>query len=161
MTPYKADSKFGPTLRAYVVYLLIEMRLSHERVSEHLSTVFDVRILGTMVNEIKRKMAQKYEPTYRAILAQLTDGAVVHADETKGVVYGGGHYVWITTKHATASAAARLRNVRRSSPAIVYRVSLKPQNSAECGGDAKEFMGKSSDHLRGAEQNHQNTDDGV
>jgi hypothetical protein len=48
-----------------------------------------------MVNEIKRKMAHKYEPTYRAILAQLTDGSVVHADETKGVVYGGGHYVWI------------------------------------------------------------------
>ena len=48
-----------------------------------------------MVNEIKRKMAQKYEPTYRAILAQLADGLVVHADETKGVVYGGGHYVWI------------------------------------------------------------------
>jgi predicted RecB family nuclease len=95
MTPYKVDSKFGSTLRAYVVYLLIEMRLSHERISEHLATVFNVRILGTMVNEIKRKMAQKYEPTYRAILAQLTDGSVVHADETRGVVFGGGHYVWI------------------------------------------------------------------
>ena len=41
MTPYKADSKFGSTLRAYIVYLLIEMRLSH-RSSEHLATVFDV-----------------------------------------------------------------------------------------------------------------------
>jgi hypothetical protein len=40
-------------------------------------------------------MAQRYEPTYRAILAQLTDGSVVHADETRGVVFGGGHYVWI------------------------------------------------------------------
>ena len=47
MTPYKVDpSKFGSTLRAYVVYLLIEMRLSHERISEHLATVFNVRILA-------------------------------------------------------------------------------------------------------------------
>ena len=84
MTPYKVDSKFGSTLRAYVVYLLIEMRLSHERISEHLATVFNVRILGTMVNKIKRKMAQKYEPTYRAILAQLADGSVVHAVRPEG-----------------------------------------------------------------------------
>jgi hypothetical protein len=75
--------------------LLTISRIVARRVSEHLATVFNVRILGTMVNEIKRKMAQKYESTYRAILAQLTDGSVVHADETKGVVYGGGHYVWI------------------------------------------------------------------
>jgi predicted RecB family nuclease len=95
MTPYKSDSKFGSTLWAYVIYLLIEMRLSHERISEHIATVFDIQMLGTMVNEIRRKMALKYDPAYRAILAQLSSGSVVHADETKGVVYGGGHYVWI------------------------------------------------------------------
>jgi predicted RecB family nuclease len=95
MTPYRADSKYGQNLRAYIAYLLIEMRLSHERVREHLATVFDVPMLGTMVNVIKQKIAQKYEPTYRSILAQIAAGSVVHADETKGVVYGGGHYVWI------------------------------------------------------------------
>jgi hypothetical protein len=40
-------------------------------------------------------MAKKYEPTYRMILEQIASGPLVHADETKGVVYGGGHYVWI------------------------------------------------------------------
>ena len=48
-----------------------------------------------MVNTVKQQIAQKYQPTYRAILAQIASGPVVHADETKGVVYGGGHYVWI------------------------------------------------------------------
>ena len=28
---------------------------------------------------------------------RLRQGDSVHADETKGVVYGGGHYVWVFT----------------------------------------------------------------
>jgi predicted RecB family nuclease len=95
MTPHKTDSKYGVNLRAYVAYLLIEMRLSNQKISDHLATVFDVPILGTMANTIKHEMAKKYELTYRAILEQISSGTVVHADETKGVVIGGGHYVWI------------------------------------------------------------------
>ena len=94
MTPYTADSKYGASLRA-IAYLLIEMRLSHRQVREHIATVFDVPILTNMVNDIKHSMARKYEPTYRAILEDIASGSVVHADETKGVVYGGGHYVWV------------------------------------------------------------------
>jgi hypothetical protein len=95
MTPYAIDSKYGQNLRAYIGYLLIEMRLSHGKIREHLATVFDLPIVTTTVNDIKEKIAQKYEPTYRSILTQITSGPLVHADETKGVVYGGGHYVWI------------------------------------------------------------------
>ena len=43
----------------------------------------------------KVRDGKKYEPTYRQILEQIRSGPLVHADETKGVVYGGGHYVWI------------------------------------------------------------------
>jgi predicted RecB family nuclease len=95
MTPYVAESKYGQHLRAYISYLLIEVRLSHEMIRHHMATVFDLPIPGTTANDIKRMMAQKYEPTYRGILASITNGPVIHADETKGVVYGGGHYVWI------------------------------------------------------------------
>ena len=95
MTPHAAPSKYGPNLRAYVVYLMIEMRLSNQKISEHVATVFDVAITNTMVNAVKRDMAKTYEPTYSAIIEQVANGYVVHADETKGGVYGGGHYVWI------------------------------------------------------------------
>ncbi len=95
MTPHTAGSKYGSNLRAYAVYLLVEMRLSNEKISEHIATVFGLPISRSMVNEIKRDMAKKYETTYRAILKRIASGHVVHADETKGVVYGGGHYVWI------------------------------------------------------------------
>jgi predicted RecB family nuclease len=95
MTIYSRDSKYGPNLRAYVIYLLIEMRLSHQKAVEHVGTVFKVNILTTKASEMKSTMAKKYEPTYRMILEQIASGPLVHADETKGVVYGGGHYVWI------------------------------------------------------------------
>jgi Transposase IS66 family/RNase_H superfamily len=95
MTPYTADSKYGFNLRAYIIYLLMEMRLSQHKITEHVATVFDVRILKSVVHDIKESTAEKCEPTYRAILQQIAGGLVVHADETRGVVYGGGHYVWI------------------------------------------------------------------
>jgi predicted RecB family nuclease len=95
MTIYSRDSKYGPSLRAYIIYLLIEMRLSHQKAVEHVATVFNVNLLTTKASEMKSTMARKYEPTYRMILEEIAGGPLVHADETKGVVYGGGHYVWI------------------------------------------------------------------
>ena len=97
MTIFYRKSKYGPNLRAYVVYLVIELRLSNQKISEHLSQVFGVSILSSAVQDIKSQAARLYEPTYRSILQQIAGGPLVHADETKGVVYGGGHYVWIFT----------------------------------------------------------------
>ena len=49
-------SKYGPTLRAYIVYLIIELRLSKEKIREHLDTVFRLSILGARVHSIKRRI---------------------------------------------------------------------------------------------------------
>ena len=48
-------------------------------------------------------MAEKYMPTYRGILRQIAKGALIHADETKGVVKGGGHYVWVFANLTTVA----------------------------------------------------------
>ena len=48
-------------------------------------------------------MAREYEPLYRTLLLSISRGAVVHADETKGVVYGGGHYIWIFANFTTVA----------------------------------------------------------
>jgi predicted RecB family nuclease len=95
MTIHGRETKYGQSLRAYVAYLLIEMRLSHQKIREHVAAVFNLPITTTMANDMKALMATKYETTYRQILEQIASGSLVHADETKGVVYGGGHYVWI------------------------------------------------------------------
>jgi len=55
-------------------------------------------------------MAEKYLPTYHDILRQITKGSLICADETKGVVLGGGHYVWVfanTTSVAYVYAESR------------------------------------------------------
>jgi hypothetical protein len=94
---FARNTKYGPNLRAYIVYLIIEMRLSNQKISEHIDTVFNVAITPTAAHDMKSQAAERYEPTYRGILDSITGGYLVHADETKGVVYGGGHYVWVFT----------------------------------------------------------------
>ena len=118
MTNHRAGSKYGPTLHSYVIYLLIEMRLSAQKISEHVTAVFNVPLFKAMVNDMKVSMAKKYEPTYRRILEQIANGPLVHADETKGVVRGDGHYVWIFANLTSAAyvysesrEAAMLENV--------------------------------------------------
>jgi hypothetical protein len=48
-------------------------------------------------------MAEQYMPTYRGILRQIAKGSLVHADETKGVVKGSGHYVWVFANLTTVA----------------------------------------------------------
>ena len=95
MTFFSQKSKYGPNLRAYVVYLVIELRLSNQKISEHLTLVFGVPILFSKVHEIESEAARLYEPTYHSILRQIAGGHPVHADETKGVVYVVATMSWI------------------------------------------------------------------
>ncbi len=97
MTPHRRDWQYGPNLRAYVIYLLIEMRLSFQKISDHITSLFNLPVRTNTPSFIKSAMANRYEPTYRQILKQIVQGSLVHADETKGVVRGGGHYVWVFT----------------------------------------------------------------
>ena len=104
MTFYSWNSKYGPNLRAFVVYLLIELRLSNQKAAEHVSSLFDVSLPKEIAHEIKSDMAEKYLPSRIAgILRQIAKGSLVHADETKGVVKGGGHFVWVFTNMTTVA----------------------------------------------------------
>lgn len=103
MTIYSPDSQYGPTLRAFVIYLLIELRLSIQKTSEHVSSLFDVALPSSTLHDIKSEIAEKYLPTYHGILRQIVKGSLIHADETKGVVKGGGHYVWVFTNLTTVA----------------------------------------------------------
>jgi predicted RecB family nuclease len=94
---------FGPNLRAYIIYLLIEMRLSHKNIAGHLKTVFGLVVSSSAINDIKSFVANEYEPLYETLLQTISSGNLVHADETKGVVYGGGHFLWIFTNLTTVA----------------------------------------------------------
>src|SRR5260370_30939246 len=100
---YLRPSQCGPNLRAFIIYLLIELRLSRQKAAEHASSLFDLPLTKIITTKIKREAAERYTPTYRGILRQIAKGALVHADETKGVVIGGGHYVWVFTNLTTVA----------------------------------------------------------
>jgi hypothetical protein len=76
---------------------MIELRLSNQKVADHLSLLFDLRLNRHEAYRIKVAMAEKYLPTYHGILRQIAKGKLIHADETKGIVKGGDHYIWVFT----------------------------------------------------------------
>jgi hypothetical protein len=82
---------------------MIELRLSNQKAAEHASSLFDLPLDAPNAYHIKSVVADKYIPTYREILRQLTDGPLIHADETKGAVRGGGHYIWVFTNMTTVA----------------------------------------------------------
>jgi hypothetical protein len=82
---------------------MIELRLSNQKVADHLSFLFGLQIDRHEAYRIKAAMAEKYLPTYRAILRQISTGTLIHADETKGVVKGGGHYIWVFANLTTVA----------------------------------------------------------
>jgi hypothetical protein len=100
---YSRRSRYGQNLRAFVAYLMIELRLSNRKAVEHLSLLFDLSLDKHEAYRIKSAMAEKYTPTYRGILRQIAEGGLVHADETKGVVKGNGHYVWVFANLTTVA----------------------------------------------------------
>ena len=97
MTMYQPPSQYGPNLRAFLVYLVIELRLSYRKACDHVLSLFDVRVPTSIAQEIKSEFASRFQPTYNYILRELANGPLIHADETRGVVNGGGHYVWVFT----------------------------------------------------------------
>jgi hypothetical protein len=103
MTTYLGKPMYGPNLRAFVVYLMIELRLSNQKTVEHMSLLYDLPLAAPIAHYIKSAMAEKYMPTYRSILRQIAKGALVHADETKGVIKGGGHYIWVFANLTTVA----------------------------------------------------------
>jgi hypothetical protein len=74
---------------------MIELRLSNQKAAEHVSLLFDLPLDAPKAFHMKSAMAEKLAPTYRGILREIANGTLIHADETRGVVKGGGHYIWV------------------------------------------------------------------
>jgi hypothetical protein len=103
ISTYSGRAFYGPTLRAFVVYLMIELRLSNQKAADHTSLLFDLPLDSHKAFHMKSAMAEKYTPTYCGILRQIAKGTLIHADETKGVVKGGGHYIWVFANLTTVA----------------------------------------------------------
>jgi hypothetical protein len=85
----------GAGLLAYVVYQLIELRISHRAVDRSLTDLFGMRLPRTVVNRLKSRAAKIYSQTCDAMLVKLLDGNVLHVDETLITLEGVQQYAWV------------------------------------------------------------------
>jgi hypothetical protein len=89
------QSRWGGNLSAFVVYQVIELRISQHAVARNLDGLFGLDLCVNTVNSIKSRLAKDHETTYQAILGRLRTGSLIHADETKVAIEGSDRYVWV------------------------------------------------------------------
>lgn len=63
ISTYSGRAFYGPTLRAFVVYLMIELRLSNQKAADHTSLLFDLPLDASKAFHMKSAMAEKYTLT--------------------------------------------------------------------------------------------------
>jgi predicted RecB family nuclease len=101
-TFYPLDSsrptrKYGSNLVAYLVYLMIELRLPMGRVTSHIRRLFHISLWTDKTHKFKADTAEAYRSVYDNILTRLCGGKLLHVDETSVSVQGKVGYVWVLT----------------------------------------------------------------
>lgn len=91
------QERYGKELKAYVLYQIIELRVSQHAVGRSLGALFGLQMSAMSVNCIKISATKQYEAAYKGILQRIVDGPLVHADETRVMIKGEAHYVWVFT----------------------------------------------------------------
>jgi len=88
-------SKYGSELRSYIIYQIIELRLSVQVISQSIKQLFGLNLSGGSVQRQRTYSFQFYKKTYQAILNKMVTGELIHADETKVNIRGKDGYVWV------------------------------------------------------------------
>ncbi len=90
---------WGDNLIIWSVNQYIQYRLSYRQIINILLDSFNISVTLRKMAEFKGKLAQKYQETYEEIQHLVTEGALIHADETKANVRDilSTGYVWVFT----------------------------------------------------------------
>ena len=88
-------SKFGSEIRAYSLYLNIELRLPQVHIVSKLNRLFDCHLYNTAISNFKAVAAEKYEETFNALVRRLCSGRLLHVDETKVNLKNKDGFVWV------------------------------------------------------------------
>jgi predicted RecB family nuclease len=88
-------SKFGSGIRAYSLYLNIELRLPQVNIISKLNRLFGFHLHSTAIGHFKAEAAEKYEGTVNALVKRLCRGRLLHVDETKVNLKDKDGFVWV------------------------------------------------------------------
>ena len=89
------DTHEGPGLLAYVIYQLVELRISHRAIGRSLNDLFGMNLPRTTVSRLKTRAAKFYSQTCVSMLDSLVAGRVLHIDETSLSIEGGLEFAWV------------------------------------------------------------------
>ncbi len=90
-------TSYGHTLRSWVIYQNIALLRSHHNVVEEMRELFRYEYSWNIASLFKSHAATFYEGTYNQLFERIRTGHLIHADETKVSLKGGGGYVWAFT----------------------------------------------------------------
>ena len=91
---YKRRDKHFHALKSWAMYQHVAHRVSFQRIEEMIFEFFGMRVTYVELHMFKSLLARRYHSTVLRIMAKLTMGAVIHADETHVNFQKGRGYVW-------------------------------------------------------------------
>ncbi len=95
---YQQMAKFGHALKSWTIYEHVTHRTSFESLEETLRELFGLSVRFQDIHVFKSIMANYYKETYLGIVRRLSQGALIHADETEvHLKRVGKGYVWVFT----------------------------------------------------------------
>lgn len=92
---HRANEIYGPSLRALVMYYMIELRVPQNALAPCISQLFNLQLGTGAVNMMKTSGALFYESLYSELLKRVTHGRLLHVDETKVSIRGKEAFVWV------------------------------------------------------------------
>jgi predicted RecB family nuclease len=92
---YSPDGKYGPGFMAYLLYNLVDLRISQAAVARTLNQFFGFRFTRANIRFVKSRAALYYERAYKQVLERLAHGNLIHVDETKVSLQGREAFVWV------------------------------------------------------------------
>jgi hypothetical protein len=87
--------RFGPGIKAYSLYLNIELRLPQLPIAGKLNRLFGFHVGSSTIGNFKAEAAEKYERTFAALVDRLCSSRLLHVDETKINLRGKDGFVWV------------------------------------------------------------------
>lgn len=87
--------KYGWNLIAFLIYEIVELCVPQRVTTRHANRLFGLMLPRSSVAEQKKMAASLYEETRQILLRRITEGTLVHADETPIVTQGKRAFVWV------------------------------------------------------------------
>jgi len=87
--------KYGWNLIAFLIYEIVELSVPQRVTTRHANRLFGLNLPRSSVAEQKKMAARLYEETRQILLRRITEGTLVHADETPIVTQGRRAFVWV------------------------------------------------------------------